>query len=142
MPSGSAKVVQRAWPEMMFTTVAPRTGQPSGFAVDVVGGEVKVDAVLDGFAFGYLMERQAGAGVHEVAREDDGVVRVRAVGNLTSESVGPELRDPGCVMGVEADAEYGGSGHDRLPVCGEVESDGGAAAVDGDGGARDVGGAG
>src|SRR6476620_10017419 len=42
----------------------PEVGQSCGFAVDIGGDEVEVDAVLYGFAFGYLMERQARAGAH------------------------------------------------------------------------------
>jgi hypothetical protein len=75
-----------------------QASQPWGFAVDVVGGEVEVDAVLDDLAFGYLMEREAGAGAHEVAGQDDSIMRVRAFDNLTSEHGGPELRDLGRVV--------------------------------------------
>jgi Integrase core domain len=83
-----------------------------------------VDAILDDLAFGYLVEREAGAGAHEVAGQGDRVMCVCAVGELTSEHGGPELRDLGSVVGVDADADNGGSRHDRLPVRGEVSDRG------------------
>src|ERR1700730_273521 len=136
------------------------TAEPVGLGLELGGDEVEMESVLHRLRFGHLVKREARPVDAGVVDEHDRVFSRWVVGYLASEDLGPEVGDRGGVDAIDGDAEEGVAhlgvllqGCDGAVLrrwrssigrCSQwsgwgcVDSDGGAAAVDGDHRASEV----
>jgi hypothetical protein len=87
-------------------SLGAQSRQPVGFGRNVVGLQVKVHTVLDGFALGHLVKHQDGSELTVGVDGDGREVLGGAVVDAAVQGLGPELRELGGVVRVEADCQY------------------------------------